>query len=136
MKKDIAKELYPNLEEMWGVYDYSPIIEHFGEVLLQKDLGHYQGDTLVLYKHDDGSYSYLSFGWGSCSGCDALRACTSYEDINELIENLDNARIVKDSSTEMLEYFQGKDWQIEWFWYEEGAKNFVKEAIEILKGEK
>ena len=47
----------------------------------------YQGDSVVLFGH--GEYrGILIFGWGSCSGCDALKGCFSYQDIEELRENL------------------------------------------------
>ena len=133
--ENIAEQLYPDFEDTWGIYDYTPIIKYFGEVLLRKDIGHYQGDTLILYKHDDGSYSFLAFGWGSCSGCDALLSCKTLEEVNDLIENLDNKRIIRSSAKEMLDYFENKDWESEWYWYEDKAKLTIKNMKEILKEE-
>ncbi len=46
----------------------------FDNVLVWVDQSDWQGDTLVLAEVGD-RYVFLTFGWGSCSGCDALEAC-------------------------------------------------------------
>ena len=80
-----AETLYPNFS--YCESDYQPIVDSFGNVLIQVDDADYQGDTRVLYEKD-GKYGYLNFGWGSCSGCDALQACCNIEEIQELINSL------------------------------------------------
>jgi hypothetical protein len=67
---------------------YTEIVETFGEVLVQADEANYQGDSLYLIRGDQG-YGYLVFGWGSCSGCDALEACESQADVDELQDDLE-----------------------------------------------
>lgn len=87
-----AQTLYPEAGERTyfdSPYDYDPIIRSFGEVLVQVDDDDYIGDTRVLLRKD-GRYGFLNFGWGSCSGCDALQASDSYEEIDELIDDLEN----------------------------------------------
>jgi hypothetical protein len=69
--------------------DYTPIIQSFGHIIVRTDEDGYQGDTFVLLGKDD-RYGFLVFGWGSCSGCDALQACDSYDDIDALITQLEN----------------------------------------------
>ena len=69
------------------LHDYSPIIKSFGDVLVQVDEEDYSGDSFVLLRKDD-QYGFLCFGWGSCCGCDALQACETVEDIDELIDEL------------------------------------------------
>lgn len=85
----IARELYPDMgnEPFYGPCDYQPIIDSFGDVLIQVDDDDYQGDTRVLFSAG-GRYGFLNFGWGSCSGCDGLQSCRTYSDIDALIESL------------------------------------------------
>lgn len=84
MKK--AEELYT---DPYMPCDYTPILNNFGEVILQEDEDGYQGDSYVVLKSDN-KFGYLVFGWGSCSGCDMLQACKTYEDIQEIIDLLYN----------------------------------------------
>ncbi len=67
--------------------DYQPMLDSFGEILIQEDDDDYQGDSYVLYK-DGSRYGLLIFGWGSCSGCDALQACNSIKEVQELMDSL------------------------------------------------
>ena len=92
-----AATLYPDavdddpnvIYDRFHVSDYQPIVDHFGNVLLQVDQSDYQGDTYVVYGDSwDGPLTYLEFGWGSCSGCDELLACSSYGAVDNLIESL------------------------------------------------
>lgn len=55
----IAKTLY----ERESFYDYNPIVNHFGNVVVRVDDDDYQGNTRVLYKNGD-IYGLLLFGWG------------------------------------------------------------------------
>lgn len=117
-----ARRLYPDFDETWGgPGDYTPIIESFGEVLVRVDDQDYQGDTRVLLKKG-GQYGFLNFGWGSCSGCDALQGCDSFSDIDELIVDLERsikwfdtledtkAYIGNDADRQGSYYFHEKEW--------------------------
>ena len=105
-----AKELYKD-KVCW--YDYQPILEEFGEILVQVDEDNYQGDSYLLYKKDN-QYGFLVFGWGSCSGCDALQACSSIDEVQELMNQLYS--------------------DIKWFDSLEGVKEYLsKDSIQELK---
>lgn len=84
-----AKEIYPDCVDSDGNFNnpsgYQLIIEEFGNILVQVDDQDYQGDSRILYENN-GQYGYLKFGWGSCSGCDALQGCDSVLELDELIE--------------------------------------------------
>lgn len=70
-------------------HNYQPIIESFGPILVQVDQNDYQGDSYVVYGNSwDAPIRYLVFGWGSCSGCDALQGCNSYEEVDRLIDSM------------------------------------------------
>ena len=107
--------------------DYGPIINHFGEVLLRGDVGDYQGSSFIVY--DD--YSLLEFGWGSCSGCDALQSCDTFEEIDELIDSLEGD-ILRFSSKEIfIKYINNRDWEGEWAYGEEGFEEFLEKAKKL-----
>ena len=126
--KDI-KEIYPDYDkDGWISSDYSLLLESFGyEKLLQVDDNDYQGDSRVLYKNN-GQYGFLTFGWGSCSGCDALQACNSLEEVDQLRKELRN-QIIWKSHDEMLRYMKEHDWKGDYGY----SPEFVEKSIEILE---
>lgn len=135
-----ARELYPDLvkeeEEsdkewysFWAPSDYSPIISSIGEVLVEVEAGSYQGDTFVLFKRDD-QYGLLTLGWGSCSGCDALQACDSFEEVDDLILQIHNQARWFDTAEEVIKYvYSNID---EWSYYEEEWAEFQDKIKEVL----
>ncbi len=130
----LAKKLYPDLGEhgYFCASDYQPIVDHFGTVVLQVEEEDYQGDTWVLYDDTGKGFGYLQFGWGSCSGCDALQGCDSYAEIGELIQQLEGS-IRWAPRAELLKFFNEHDWQGDYSWREDELKTFVKDAIAYLE---
>lgn len=107
------------------VLGYCPLKDHDGtyeelfefgsgaQILTQVDMDDYQGDSIALVFKDD-KYAILNWGWGSCSGCDALEASRGIEEeLCELFHNLNS--LVWYSKSEMIAHIQHKDWSIEWF---------------------
>lgn len=114
-------------------YDYGSLLGSFDyENILQADVGDWQGDTLVLFKDGD-RYGFLTFGWGSCSGCDALQACNHLKDVEELRQQLFDQIVWKDSKEEMRDFLANRDWEAQWYGGYEGTKKFVAEALGALK---
>ena len=134
MKK--AEEIYPEyLKEeqengsFYGPCDYQPIIDEIGKVLIQVDDNDYQGDSRVLYEKD-GKYGFLIFGWGSCSGCDALQACSSIKEVQDLIDVLLNKVKWFDSLEELKKYFSEKDWELEYSYNADETKEFIARVLQ------
>jgi len=126
-----SRELYPQGDDCYfGVYGYQPILDSFGAIALQVDDKDYQGDSRVLYQERD-LFGLLIFGWGSCSGCDSLQACTSHEEVDALIDRL-SAQIKWLSRDEMLAYFNSHDWEGDFCWHSEETREFVEKAKELL----
>lgn len=118
----------------WGVSDYDPLLQSLGhEVLLKVDDNDYQGDSRLILKNGD-RYGLLIFGWGSCSGCDALQACGTVEEIEELRDGLANGIIWHDSRQAMLDFIKSRDWEVQFSWHDEETKEFVEKAIAMLSG--
>lgn len=90
----IAEQLYPEAMSRngywYGASSYTPIVEYIGNPIIEVIENDYQGTSFFLLKNG-GKYGVLTFGWGSCSGCDALQGCNSYQEIDDLIEQMVNS---------------------------------------------
>lgn len=129
-----AKELYADCEYddyFLSTSSYQPILESFGNIVIQVDDNDYQGDSRVLFKNED-KYGYLQFGWGSCSGCDALQACDSFDEVDKLIEELRDS-IKWFTKTECIEFFENHDWEGDYSWLEDGQKEFINKVKDYLR---
>jgi hypothetical protein len=113
----------------WG--DYQDLIDTFGfETMISVDAGSYSGDTFCILR-DGEMYGYLEFGWGSCSGCDALLACNNHNDLEELQMSLYNDIKWFDTLSELKEYFRTHDWEGDWCWHEEEHKVFREKVLNL-----
>lgn len=129
MKK--AKEIYESDRSFW--YDYQPMLDEFGEILIQVDEEAYQGDSFLIYKNDN-KYGFLVFGWGSCSGCDALQACTTIEEVQELMDRLYNYITWFDSFQELKDYLSDDSTEeLKWYYYSDIFKEFRKKVLNYGK---
>ncbi len=134
-----ARELYPELAKgeqeegesfwFWGPSDYTPIINSLGKVLFSMDAGSYQGDTFALLTNGT-QYGILVLGWGSCSACDALRACSSFEDIDDLILQIQSQARWFDTTDEVIKHVYTND--NDWSYYEEEWAEFQVKVKEVL----
>lgn len=124
-------EYYKKQQEygsFYGPSDYQPIISSLGRILIQVDDDDYQGDSRVLLEKD-GKYGLLIFGWGSCSGCDALQACENMHDIQILIDNLSDSVKWFDSLLSLKRYINEKDWELEYSWHARETREFIESAL-------
>lgn len=124
-----AKELYsPKKVEAFGVWDYNPMLKEFGNIIIKIDEDGYQGDSFILYKKDD-KYGFLTFGWGSCSGCDALQGCKNIEEVQELMDSLYNSIQWFDDLKSAKSYFETRDFDLDWMGHSQAFKDFIKEVL-------
>lgn len=124
-----AKELYsPERVESFGVWDYNPMLEEFGNIVIKIDEDNYQGDSFILYKNED-KYGFLTYGWGSCSGCDALQGCSSIEEVQELMDSLYNSIQWFDDLKSVKSYFETRDWELDWIGHKEEFKDFKRKVL-------
>ncbi len=118
---------------------YESLVARWGfEVVDMTIFGSYQGDYAVLLRDGD-RWGWTVFGYGSCSGCDALEAAVGYSDddpwnsdVQELSDGLlsgvkwgTSAELVTHLSDEYVQ--KGK-----WSWYEDGFQGHVHATIEKL----
>ena len=130
---ELAKELYPECDEadcFWAPSSYTPIIEYLGTVVLRYDEPGYQGDTYAILKKGD-EYGFICFGWGSCSGCDALQGCNSYEDVGSIIQWLQESVSWYDSLDEVKQYVEGRNGENSYMYYMDEWETFVEQVMEL-----
>ena len=132
------KEVYPpsKTQEFFEVYDYNPLLKSMGyEILLKVDDEDYQGDSRLILKNQS-SYGILIFGWGSCSGCDALQGCKNYQDVEDLRNELNQSIKWLDSASECIKYIKAHDWKMDFSWHSKEMNEFLKKAEKLLEKEK
>jgi hypothetical protein len=128
--KDIS-EVYEE-GDGWGWYDYNAMLETMGEIVIKVDDHDYQGDSRVLFHDKDtDQYGYLIFGWGSCSGCDALQSCSTLKEVDDLRYGLYSSIIWKDKG-DMLDFFENRDWETKYEWHAKETKEFVEKVTDYL----
>lgn len=115
----------------WYSADYDELIDSFEvERLVEVSSDDYQGDTLLLLRRGE-EFGFLTFGWGSCSGCDALQACDSAAEATELRDEL-WAKVEWKSRDEMRTYLAEKDWAGQFYTTTTDTARFVAEARAAL----
>ena len=126
------EEVYPGEEATcFGVDDYLPMLDSIGDVVVRVDDADWSGDSRVLYRDGD-RFGVLTFGWGSCSGCDSLQRCYSYEEVDRLRNGL-VADIKWGSREETVAYLASKDWEVEATYRPDKTKEFLEKALQVLK---
>lgn len=111
---------------------YNRLIESTGvEILLEDSSGDYQGDTRMILREGT-AYGYLLFGWGSCSGCDALEGCRdNLADLDELRRDLYKGIVWKDSKEALAAWIRERDWRLTEP-YEGNPQDFINQALKCL----
>lgn len=136
IKKEELIELKKIFEEQDdSLSDYKLLIKCIdAEVLIHADELNWQGDSWYLFKNNEGTmYGFLTFGWGSCSGCDALLGCDSFDRVMSLLHTLKESIIWK-TKEDMLEYFKTKDWSLDHYGEVDEFKDFKYKVITMLGG--
>ena len=89
------------------------MVEAIGKIVAYHDFTEfvYQGDSIVAVQAEDGRYGLVGYGWGSCSGCDALQSCDSYEDLAYLYDSLYAGTQWFDSAVALNNYITNRDWE-------------------------
>ena len=102
---------------------YDELIASFETpVLFSEHDDDYQGDSFYLLTNGR-EFGILVFGWGSCSGCDALEGCDSEQEVIELRNDLWNS-ITWRSEEEMIEYLRNHDAPSKWYYYTDAGRRF------------
>jgi hypothetical protein len=119
-------------DETYGFGSYSELIDSFEvEVVLEIHDDDYQGDSRYVLRSGE-RYGLLFFGWGSCSGCDALQACDSVSEATELRDQLWNSVHWEPTASGLLRYINEKDWELDYAWHASETRSFIEQAKTLL----
>lgn len=133
-----VREKYPQVADgTYGVKNgpsYDGICALFGTVLLKSDQDDYQGDSLVLIQNGE-RYGVLKFGWGSCSGCDALEGADTVKELQELVDELE-ASVKWFDKEGVIEYLSTHDWRGDYSWHYKELREFPNKALAALGSDK
>jgi hypothetical protein len=111
--------------------NYDTLLEKQGyEIISGRSFGGYQGDYLYLLYYN-GLYGFVIIGYGSCSGCDALQACNTQEEVDALMEDIVR-NIHWGNIEEILAVIEKnlKGYNHNWYNYE---STFNAEAADLIK---
>lgn len=116
-------DLYPSHEDLVASFDV--------EVLLTEYLGSYEGDFFAVLR-DGGKFGLLIFGYGSCSGCDALEASSgSLTALTDLRDDMWSS-ITWRSRSEMALYLAEKDFKLEWWGNSSEGQKFIAKVRHLF----
>lgn len=99
---------------------YERMFDSFGlETFAHRAIGSYQGDYFYIF-HDPETdlYGFVTVGYGSCSGCDALLAAEGdYEQLAELRQAIFDT-ILWGTARQVVDYLEAKDEENDWRYYD------------------
>jgi hypothetical protein len=99
------------------IYDYDLIAPLYGlPVLYSWTENSYQGDAFFILQGDDGRLGLLMYGYGSCSGCDSLQACTTTQDVADLANQMFADTRWFDDKDAMRAYIDSDDAKLYSWW--------------------
>jgi hypothetical protein len=105
---------------------YEEIVAQLGTVVMDAAVGSYQGDIHMIVE-SAGRYGYVSVSYGSCSGCDALQACESVRQLQDLCDGIEGSVKWFDSPDALAEWFSSRDWEVQvGYDYNGELKTFVE----------
>lgn len=125
------KESFPDIQN--SSISYEELLDSIGyNRAVQEDSWGYQGDSLVMFI-DGERIGYLCYGWGSCSVCDALQGCYTYEEFDNLRNLLHNSIIWQDSEEAFVNFLDTHDWEGDYIWHTGVVADFIKRCKEYLE---
>lgn len=111
---------------------YEDLLALFGRVIIKVDDDGYQGDSRVLLHDSAQGYGILVFGWGSCSGCDALQDCSTHEDLAKLADSLSDDIHWEPTREALLAWVNETPWDLKYSWHAEETHRFLATARAYL----
>ncbi len=110
---------------------YTTLVEKRAEILAHEYLGSYQGDVVFLVDGAEG-FGLLVIGYGSCSGCDALEACESQEQVDKIGESILEGIKWFDTLQEAKDYILNNDIQeLKWYAHDAAWASFIDKVKEL-----
>lgn len=121
--------------------EYHDLYESKGlTVELSDFFGSYQGDAAIVLSNDKGQYAVTVFGYGSCSGCDALQSCDTWQEVEAMSEAAVARLDWKESKSivfqEMYDKMLDDDRKGDWYMFDPDFKEWVNTTLKEWAGVK
>lgn len=115
----------------WYSGGYADLVDSFEvETIFDEHDDDYQGDSYYLLKDGD-KFGILIFGWGSCSGCDALQGCYTFEEVVTLRDELWQS-ISWDTLDATKTWVESHDFGDDWYSYRDAGRKFANRLYEYF----
>lgn len=108
------------------------------DIIFDQHVGSYQGDwwAIVTAEKDwDTHVGFISYGYGSCSGCDEWEGAGGVDEKYEILGRMLNATRWFPNPDELIAYLNGVDPDTQWYAYEEEWPEFVAKVNAIYDEE-
>ncbi len=139
------RKVYPQLAKdakgdgsfFYGPSDYIPMIKSMGHGIAGIfEAGHYQGDSYIFFERSgDHAIGFLSFGYGSCSGCDPLQATESFTELEQMRDSFCSKIVWKDNWEDMIFHLEYMKANPELYWESnEDTFKAVVTCVNVLAG--
>ncbi|HEY9774545.1 MAG TPA: hypothetical protein V6C81_12150 [Planktothrix sp.] len=127
-------------QSFFELYNYEPMVTAFGQrTIVAVDDYYHQGDSYRLIADGDEPgqrYGVLIFGWGSCSGCDALQSCSSFKEVQELADSTqDSIKWFADKEA-LRKYVVEHDWKGDYSWPDTELHKYLHLVKEFLDSDR
>lgn len=103
------------------------------EVVTSERFGDYQGDAYVLVRMGD-AYGFLTYGYGSCSGCDWYEGTSSVDGFVEMTIALRDQTHWEPSADALYDWLQERDWPGQYSWHEAWEAQARAAILSTLEG--
>jgi hypothetical protein len=130
MNKTYEELFGPDTDYGKAYPSYEQIVDALGKTVVYERAGDYQGDLFYLIQDGD-RYGFVSIGYGSCSGCDAMEACDSKEEVMELAGSIESGVRWFDNKAAARTFFEEHDWAGDWSFYH--VQTFLNECWAVLE---
>jgi len=121
-----------------GQVRHRELVGSFADVALCVQEGDYQGDYFMLVRSARG-WGFVSIGYGSCSGCDAVTAAAeepSFDGLETLRDALRRDVQWQPTAADLAAWLRARDWSTEWNADRiDGEEKFLTNALALLDAE-
>lgn len=113
-------------------YWWNKLLTTFPVEILVHEADPVEAADLVLWRSVEGPYGFVSFGYGSCSQCDELEACSTYAEVAKVRKEMWERVHWEDNACNMFSWMYARDWKLQWYGHVPHAGKFITRSAEIL----
>lgn len=124
-----------SVEDDWPHCDYEDLFTSRGLTIeVGRTFGSYQGDIAMVLGDGQGRFAATVFGYGSCSGCDALEACDSWDEIEAMADQMTSGLEWRETRSEIYQELHDAlvgDKGLNWYYHDEEYTTWVEGDLKV-----